>query len=81
MCKKDIELIKILNKMRINKQSDEDIQYINSHCHRTPPIDPFFPYVFYKNKDVKKHNERMHPLVSEELVIPDAIDEQEKERT
>ena len=54
MRQKDIQFVTILNKMRINKQSDKDIEYMNSHCCRRPPLDPLFPYIFYTNKDVKK---------------------------
>ena len=60
--------------MRINKQSDKDIEYINSHSCRRPPLDPLFPYIFYTNKDVKKHNEQMLTQVNGELICLEAID-------
>ena len=60
--------------MRLNEQSDEDIEYINHHCYRSPPLDPLFPYLFYKNKDVQRHNEQMLSQVDEELIILQAID-------
>ena len=63
--------------MRINKQTNEDIQYINSHCHKKVALDPLFPYIFYTNKDVKKHNEQMLSQVDGELTCLNALDEQE----
>ena len=77
MCQKDIDFITILNKMRLNKQSNSDIQYINDHCYRPAPIDPLFPYIYYKNKDVHKHNDKMLSLVKEKLLVIEAIDELE----
>ena len=61
--------------MRLNEQFHEDIEYINHHCYRSPPLDPLFPYLFYKNKDVQRHNEKMLSQVDEELIILQAIDE------
>ena len=46
MRQRDEDFIKVLNKMRLNEQSDEDIEYINHHCYRPPPLDPLFPYLF-----------------------------------
>jgi hypothetical protein len=77
MRQKNIDFIRILNKMRLNKQSDEDIEYINAHYYRAAPIDPLFPYLFYRNKDVNEHNDRMLSLVDGELVVLHAIDELE----
>ena len=77
MRQKDIDFITILNKMRLNKQSDNDIQYINAHCYRSTPIDPLFPYLYYRNKDVHKHNDKMLSLVKEKLLVIEAIDELE----
>ena len=77
MRQKNIDFIRILNKMRLNKQSDEDIEYINAHCYRAAPIDPLFPYLFYRNKDVNEHNDRMLSIVNGQLVILEAIDEVE----
>jgi hypothetical protein len=50
MRQKDIDFIRILNKMRLNEQSNQDIEYINVHFHRTPPLDPLFPYIFLGTK-------------------------------
>ena len=75
MRQKDEDFIKILNKMSLNEQSTDDIEYINHHCYRPAPVDPFFPYLFYKNKDVQRHNEKMLLEVDEELITLDAIDE------
>jgi hypothetical protein len=50
MHQKDIDFIRILNKMRLNEQSNQDIEYINAHFHRTPPLDPLFPYIFLGTK-------------------------------
>ena len=59
MRQKGEDFIKILNKMRLNEQSVDDIEYINRHCYRLAPVDPLFPYLFYKNKDVQRHNEKI----------------------
>ena len=59
MRQKYIDCITILNKMRLNKQSNNGIQYINAHYYRPTPIDPLFHYLYYRNKDVHKHNDRM----------------------
>jgi hypothetical protein len=77
MRQRDKDFITVLNKMRLNEQSNDDIEYINSHCYRSPPIDPLFPYLFYKNKDVQRHNEKMLSQVDEELLILEAFDEVE----
>jgi len=69
MRQRDKYFITVLNKMRLNEQTNDDIEYINSHCYRSPPIDPLFPYLFYKNKDVQIHNEKMLSQVDEELLI------------
>jgi hypothetical protein len=77
MRQRDKDFIRVLNKMRLNEQSNDDIEYINNHCYRSPPIDPLFPYLFYKNKDVQRHNEKMLSQVDEELIILEAFDEVE----
>jgi hypothetical protein len=46
MHQKDIDFIGILNKMRLNKQSEQDIEYMNCHCHKTQSLDQLFPYIF-----------------------------------
>ena len=76
MRQKYIQFITILDKMRINKQSDKDIEYMNSHCCKRSPLDPLFPYIFYTNKDVKKHNEQMLIQVNGELICLEGIDHQ-----
>ena len=43
MRQKDENFIRILNKMRLNEQSNEDIEYINHHFYGSPPLDPLFP--------------------------------------
>ena len=80
MRQKDIDFVTILNKMRLNKQLDNDIQYINAHCYRPTPIDPLFPYLYYRNKDVHKHNYKMLSLVNEELLVIEAIGELESDQ-
>ena len=75
MRQKDKDFIKILNKMRLNEQSTDDIEYINRHCYRPAPVDPLFPYLFYKNKDVQRHNEKILLEVDEDFLTLEAIDE------
>jgi hypothetical protein len=67
--------VNVLNKMRLNQQSKKDIAYINDHCHRPPPLDPLFPYIFYRNKDVHNHNAKMLSLVDGGQITLSAIDE------
>ena len=60
----------ILNIMRTNSQTSDDITYINKPCMWTIPNDPKFPYLFYKNKDFTMHNKKMLTLMpGNELLI------------
>jgi hypothetical protein len=63
--------------MRLNEKSNDDIEYINHHCYRSPPINPLFPYLFYRNKYVQRHNDKMLAQVDEELITLEAFDEVE----
>jgi hypothetical protein len=64
-----------LNIMILNNQSDKDITYINDHFHISSPLDPLFPYISYRNKDVQSHNAKVLSLVHEEQIMLRAIDE------
>jgi hypothetical protein len=59
----DETFIAILNRMRTNNQTYDDLTYINLRCLGPAPIDPTFPYLFYINKDVAKHNSHMLSLM------------------
>ena len=59
MCQTDETFIAILNRMRTNNQTYDDLTYINSRFLWSAPIDPTFPYLFYRNKDVAMHNSHM----------------------
>lgn len=61
--------------MRVNQQYDEDIKCINGKCYRLAPLDPLYPYLFYRNRDVQKHNKKMLSHVNEELILLDVIEE------
>jgi hypothetical protein len=58
--------ISILNRIRKGLQSASDIQYLNAHCHRPAPVDPTFPFLYYRNKDVDSHNAKMLSYVETE---------------
>jgi hypothetical protein len=69
--------IAILNRMRTNNQTCDDLTYINSSCMRPAPTDPTFPYLFYKNKDVAMHNKYMLSLMPGNDIIINSIDLEE----
>ena len=77
MHQKDTHFVTVLNRIRLNEQSKEDIDYINKNCFRPPPLDPQFPYVFYRNKDVQSHNTKMLSLTHGEQIVLNAKDEHE----
>jgi hypothetical protein len=53
MRQRDKDFITVLNKMRLNEQSNDDIEYINSHCYRSLPIDPLFILILQKQRCAK----------------------------
>jgi len=69
--------IAIQNRMRKNNQTYDDLTYINLRCLRIAPIDPTFPYMFYINKDVAKHNNHMLSLMPDDDIIINSIDLEE----
>lgn len=77
MRQKDPLFIDVLNRMRLNMQTDEDIAYVNNNCYRIPPSSPVFPYIFYRNKDVHIHNAKMLSLTKGEQIMLVAIDNYE----
>jgi hypothetical protein len=77
MCQRDKDFNRVLNKMRLNEQSNDGIEYINHHCYRSPPTYTLFSYLFFKNKDVQIQNEKMLSQVDEELITLEAFDEVE----
>jgi exonuclease III len=74
----DEKFIAILNRMRTNSQTSNDLSYINTNCMRPAPNDPTFPYLFYKNKDVALHNKHMLSLMPGNELLINAIDEEEE---
>jgi hypothetical protein len=72
------KFIAILNRMRTNSQTRDDLEYINTNCIRPAPNDPTFPYLFYKNKDVAMHNKSMLLLMPGNEILINAIDEEEE---
>jgi hypothetical protein len=77
MCQTDEASIVILNRMRTNNQTYDDLTYINSRCLRPAPTDPTFPYLFYTNKDVAMHNSHMLSLMPGDDIIINSIDLEE----
>jgi hypothetical protein len=76
--KQDEKFIAILNRMRTNNQTSDDLAYLNRNCIRPAPNDPTFPYLFYKNKDVARHNKHMLSLIPGNEISINAIDEEEE---
>jgi exonuclease III len=72
------KFIAILNRMRTNSQTSNDLTYINMNCMRPAPNDPTFPYLFYKNKDVALHNKHMLSIMPGNELLINAIDEEEE---
>lgn len=81
MRKKDPLFIDVLNRMRLNTQTDQDIAYVNNNCYRMAPLSPVFPYIFYRNKDVHNHNAKMLSLTEGEQITLLAIDNYETPRS
>ena len=77
MCQTDETFIAILNRMRINNQTYDDLTYINLRCLRPAPTDPTFPYMFYTNKDVAMHNKYMLSFMCGYDIIINSIDLEE----
>jgi hypothetical protein len=79
MRKTNGKFIAILNRMRTNSQTKDDLDYINMNCIRPAPNDPTFPYLFYRNKEVALHNRSMLLLIPGKELLINAIDEEEDE--
>ena len=63
-----------LNRICTNTQTKEDFQYLNRNCLRSTPNEPTFPYLFYRNKDVAIHNNKMLSIVPGDEIIINSID-------
>ncbi|XP_059067636.1 uncharacterized protein LOC131858419 [Cryptomeria japonica] len=77
MRQKDETFISILNKIRVAAQTSYDIDYLNQHCLKEPPVDPTLPNLFYKKADVDKHNNKMLTKLPGDTIVLHALDEQE----
>ncbi|XP_059070801.1 uncharacterized protein LOC131860407 [Cryptomeria japonica] len=77
MRQKDETFIYILNKMRVAAQTSDDIDYLNQHCLKQPPVDPTLPHLFYRKVDVHNHNNKMLTKLPGETIVLNALDEQE----
>jgi hypothetical protein len=77
MLQTDEKFIAILNRMRTNNQTYDDLTYINSRCMQPAPTDPTFPYLFYRNRDVSMHNRYMLSLMPGDDIIINSIDLEE----
>jgi hypothetical protein len=60
--------------MCTKNQTYDDLTYINLRCLWSAPTNPMFPYLFYKNKDVSKHNSHMLSLILGDNIIINSID-------
>lgn len=58
------KFISILNRWKTTTQTKDDLEYLNKKCVRPAATDPSFPYLFYKNKDVSLHKNKMLSIVS-----------------
>ena len=56
------EFVSMLNIIRTCSHADDDFTFLNKHCYRLAPNDPNFPYLFYLDKNLHEHNERMLSL-------------------
>ena len=72
------QFISTLNRIHTNTQTKEDFQYLNRNLFQFAPIDPTFPYLFYRNKDVAIHNKKMLSIVPGDEIVIDAIDNLEE---
>jgi hypothetical protein len=59
MRQSDLKFIETLNRFRTSTQTLADIHFINNECFRQPPKSLTIPYLFYTNKHVAKHNEKV----------------------
>jgi hypothetical protein len=77
MCQTDETFIAILNRLRTNNQTHDDLTHINLRSLWPAPTDPTFPYLFYRNKDVANHNNHMFSLMLGDDIIINSIDLEE----
>jgi hypothetical protein len=70
--------ISILNRLRTNNQTCDDLTYINSSCMQPALIDPTFPCLFYKNNYVAMHNKYMLSLMPGNDIIINSIELKEE---
>ena len=77
MCQRDKGFIRVLNKMGLNEQSNDDIEYLNIHCYRSQPIVLYFHTYFTKKNMCKDIMKKMLSQVDEELLILEEFDEVE----
>lgn len=77
MRQRDEKFIAFLNRIRVGSQKNYDLDYLNHQCLHLPPMDPKFPFLFYKRKDVNEHNKRMLSTIPRDIIVLDAIDEHE----
>jgi hypothetical protein len=73
----DETFIAILNRMRTNSETHDDLTYTNLKCLRPAPTDPTFCYLFYINKDVANHNSHMLSLMPGDDITINSIDLEE----
>lgn len=78
MHQKDETFIQTLNRIHTNDQTEKDLQYLNRNCLQPAPDDPSFPYLFYRNKDVVAHNNKMLSIVPGNEIVINAIDDEEE---
>jgi hypothetical protein len=77
MRQKNEKFISIMNRMRTNSQTTEDLEYIYTNCIQPASNHPTFPYLFYRNKYVALHNRSMLLLIPGKELLINAIDEEE----
>ncbi len=65
--------ISILNRMRTNTQTEYGLTYLNTNCIIPTPLNPIFPYLFYKNKDVSFHNKKMFSIIPCDVICQNWI--------
>jgi len=70
--------ISILNRIRTNNQTEDDLNYLNQNCIRNAPNDPTFPYLFFWNRDVALYKNKMLSVVRGDEIVIDAIDYEEE---
>ena len=76
--KKNQQFISTLNSICTNSQTKESVQYINRNYVGSTYNDRTSPYLFYRNKDIVIHNNKIISIVPDDEIGINVIDNLEE---